>query len=86
MYPSLQLEAFDRPANWQQLLEAPRVYSRAREGSMGKLDKTVIKKYKAKTIDYGDPGRSRTCDLPLRRGLLYPTELQGQSAIVAFPR
>ena len=25
----------------------------------------------------GVPGRSRTCDLPLRRRLLYPTELQG---------
>lgn len=25
----------------------------------------------------GDPGRARTCDLPLRRRLLYPAELRG---------
>ncbi len=31
------------------------------------------------TIDLnGVPGRIRTCDLPLRRRLLYPTELQGR--------
>lgn len=28
----------------------------------------------------GDPGTIRTCDLPLRRGTLYPAELRGQSA------
>ncbi len=27
---------------------------------------------------YGDPGRIRTCNLPLRRGLLYPVEPRGQ--------
>ena len=27
----------------------------------------------------GDPGRARTCDLPLRRRLLYPAELRGRS-------
>jgi hypothetical protein len=27
----------------------------------------------------GDPDRIRTCDLPLRRRLLYPTELRGQT-------
>jgi hypothetical protein len=26
---------------------------------------------------FGDPGTIRTCDLPLRRRLLYPTELRG---------
>gem|GEM_PF-6769808 len=26
----------------------------------------------------GDPGRARTCDLPLRRRLLYPAELRGR--------
>ena len=29
----------------------------------------------------GDPGRIRTCNLPLRRGLLYPVEPRGHSAI-----
>ena len=27
---------------------------------------------------YGAPSRIRTCDLPLRRGTLYPSELTGQ--------
>lgn len=26
---------------------------------------------------FGDPGRIRTCNLPLRRGLLYPVEPRG---------
>src|SRR5580698_4201715 len=32
----------------------------------------------------GDPGRVRTCDLPLRRRLLYPAELRGRSPRAAL--
>lgn len=31
----------------------------------------------------GDPGRIRTCNLPLRRGLLYPVEPRGQLSLFA---
>ena len=31
----------------------------------------------------GDPGRIRTCNLPLRRGLLYPVEPRGLQLILA---
>ena len=31
-------------------------------------------------ICFGDPGRVRTCNLPLRRGLLYPVEPRGRFA------
>ncbi len=31
----------------------------------------------------GAPSRSRTCDLPLRRGTLYPAELPGLPDVVA---
>ena len=34
------------------------------------------KNRKALTIPYGDPGRSRTCDLLIRSQTLYPAELQ----------
>ena len=30
----------------------------------------------------GDPGQNRTGDLPLRRRLLYPTELREQSVLI----
>ena len=30
---------------------------------------------------FGDPGRARTCDLPLRRRLLYPAELRSWSRL-----
>ena len=32
----------------------------------------------------GDPGRIRTCDLPLRRRLLYPTELRGHCCMIPY--
>ena len=31
-------------------------------------------KEKTMAVENGDPGRIRTCNLPLRRGLLYPVE------------
>ena len=31
---------------------------------------------KVQILKSGDPGRARTCDLPLRRRLLYPAELR----------
>jgi hypothetical protein len=32
---------------------------------------------------YGTPDTNRTCDLPLRRGLLYPLSYRGADAILA---
>lgn len=32
-------------------------------------------------ISYGDPDRIRTCNLPLRRGLLYPVEPRGHAGL-----
>ena len=32
----------------------------------------------------GDPGRIRTCNLPLRRGLLYPVEPRDRLSVVLF--
>jgi flagellar biosynthesis/type III secretory pathway ATPase len=32
----------------------------------------------------GDPDRIRTCNLPLRRGLLYPIEPRGRRCLDAF--
>ena len=37
----------------------------------------VLSRAKMYIVRNGDPGRIRTCDLPLRRRLLYPTELRG---------
>ena len=34
------------------------------------------------TIDYGDHGKDRTCDLVFRKHLLYPTELRGLRKVV----
>ena len=34
---------------------------------------------------FGDPGRIRTCNLPLRRGLLYPVEPRGRANACAKP-
>lgn len=36
--------------------------------------------------DTGDPGRIRTCNLPLRRGLLYPVEPRGLIRASLFTR
>ena len=38
---------------------------------------TLRKTKNAQNLKYGDSGRARTCDLPLRRRLLYPAELRG---------
>ncbi len=32
----------------------------------------------------GDPGRIRTCNLPLRRGLLYPVEPRGRVSNISL--
>ena len=34
---------------------------------------------------FGDPGRIRTCNLPLRRGLLYPVEPRDRRVLIRIP-
>jgi hypothetical protein len=46
----------------------------------GKAAKEAANSHKS-LILFGDSGRARTCDLPLRRRLLYPAELRSRSRL-----
>jgi hypothetical protein len=53
--------------------------SRAKQKSLNQvlaLQRKSQQVSSSNTIDYGEPGMTRTCDLLLRRQLLYPTELR----------
>jgi hypothetical protein len=68
MPPTDKTRNQDSAAPWPLPPPSEPVPTRPSRGPPFDIDLSVI---------IGDPGKARTCDLPLRRRLLYPAELRG---------
>jgi hypothetical protein len=80
----LQGELLSKEGSSLFLLPKIRECSRGRQKSLNQLWALQRKSQQvssSNTIDYGEPGMTRTCDLLLRRQLLYPTELRVQDDV-----